>query len=126
MRNRVRIGRGQIRERGVDYLAYALLDTVVDFYFPLLEQYGDSLEELEDEVFEDASSDATSAIYGIKRALMGLRRTIRPTQEALGQLSREEQPAHLPGDPHLPAGRLRSHAADPRPFGHVPGHGREL
>ena len=56
VRDRIRKRRGQIRGRGADYLAYALLDAVIDGYFPVLERYGERLEALENSVMEEPST----------------------------------------------------------------------
>lgn len=56
IRNRIRLGRGRLRKAGADYLVYALLDAIVDNYFLMVEQIGDQLEELEDELVDHPSS----------------------------------------------------------------------
>lgn len=89
VRNRIRDGIGRIRDEGADYLAYALLDAVIDAYFPVLEDYGEYIESLEDEVIFDPSRQTVQKIYRIRRELMFLRRSIWPQRNALNQLIRD-------------------------------------
>ena len=92
IRERIRKKGGRIRDAGVDYLAYALLDAVVDAYFPILEQYGERLEEVEDEIDHKAASDTVARIHAIKRDLLTLRRAAWPQRETFSTLLREETP----------------------------------
>jgi magnesium transporter len=92
IRERVRQQRSRIRESGLDYLAYALLDAVVDGYFPILEQYGEQLEHLEDEIVSRPSGDIVARIHEIRRNLLTLRRAIWPQREIFNALLREETP----------------------------------
>jgi magnesium transporter len=89
VRDRLRKHRGQIRERGADYLAYALLDTVIDGYFPVLEAYGERLETLEDSVLAEPSRDHVVQVHDMKRDLLALRRAIWPQREMLNALTRD-------------------------------------
>jgi magnesium transporter len=88
VRERIR-GAGQIRRAGPDYLAYALIDAVVDHYFPVLERYGERIETLEEEVVETADSAVLTRIHQTKRDLLALRRAIWPQRDALAELARE-------------------------------------
>jgi magnesium transporter len=92
IRERIRKKGGRIRDAGLDYLAYALLDAVVDAYFPILEQYGERLGDLEDEIVGKSLPDTIARIHAIKRDLLTLRRAIWPQRETLGALLREETP----------------------------------
>ena len=92
IRERIRKKGGRIRDAGLDYLAYALLDAVVDAYFPILEQYGERLGDLEDEIVRKSLPDMVARIHAIKRDLLTLRRAIWPQRETLGALLREETP----------------------------------
>ncbi|MGB5916160.1 MAG: magnesium/cobalt transporter CorA, partial [Phormidesmis sp.] len=89
VRNRIRTGQGLIRTEGADYLAYALLDAVIDAYFPVLEDYGEYIESLEDEVIFNPSRQTVQKIYRVRRELMSLRRSIWPQRSALSQLVRD-------------------------------------
>jgi magnesium transporter len=92
VRDRIRKSRGHIRELGADYLAYALIDSVIDSYFPILEIFGERVETLEDEVSENPREDTIHDIHNIKRELITLRRAIWPLREALASLLREDSP----------------------------------
>jgi len=92
IRERIRQKRGRIRDAGLDYLAYALLDAVVDAYFPILEEYGERLEALEDEMLSGAYGDTVVRIHEIKRNLLTLRRAIWPLREVFNSLLRDENP----------------------------------
>ncbi len=90
VRNRLRRGRGPIRKHGADYLAYAILDTVIDAYYPILEAMGDYLELLEEEVVQRPTLDSLHKIYRSKRELLTLRRSIWPQREAINSLVRDD------------------------------------
>ncbi|MEL6161109.1 MAG: magnesium/cobalt transporter CorA [Cyanobacteria bacterium J06627_32] len=89
VRNRIRTGQGLIRSEGADYLAYALIDAVIDAYFPVLEDYGEYIESLEDEVIFNPTRETVQKIYRVRRELMSLRRSIWPQRNALNQLVRD-------------------------------------
>jgi len=89
VRDRVRKNQGRIRTAGSDYLAYALLDAVVDSYFPALEQYGERLDAIEQEVITRPDRDTASNINRIKRDLLVLRRALWPLREIINSLLRE-------------------------------------
>lgn len=90
VRERIRRGGGPIRRLGPDYLAYALLDTVIDAYYPVLEKIGDFLETLEEEVVNEPTAESLRKVYGTKRELLTLRRAIWPQREAINALIRDE------------------------------------
>lgn len=90
---RERLHRGRrIREMGADYLAYALIDAVVDGYFPVLEAIGEQVEALEDEVIARPEPDQVDRLHRVKRELLTLRRAIWPTREMINALIRDEAP----------------------------------
>jgi magnesium transporter len=93
VRERIRHGKGQIRRMGPDYLLYALMDALIDEFFPVLENYGERVEELEDEVILRPEPATLNEIHRIKRELLLLRRTAWPEREVINALQREE--AHL-------------------------------
>jgi len=93
VRSRLERGGGVIRELGSDYLAYALLDTIVDAYYPVLESMSDELEALETVIIEGAKGNSVARIYALKRALLELRRAVWPQREALRTLTRREDTA---------------------------------
>ncbi len=78
VRNRIRRKLGRVREAGADYLAYALLDTVMDEYFPALEDYGERLEQLEEEILDRPARDILVRVRAVKRDLMTIRRAVWP------------------------------------------------
>ncbi|MCS7312980.1 MAG: magnesium/cobalt transporter CorA, partial [Acidobacteria bacterium] len=89
IRDRIRSGRGRIRRMGADYLAYALLDTIVDHYFPLLEAVGETVEDLQDELVLRPSPQLLPRLHALKRELLFMRRTLWPTREVvLGMMDR--------------------------------------
>jgi magnesium transporter len=92
IRERIRQKRGRIREAGLDYLAYALLDAVIDCYFPILEEYGERLEAFEDAILTSPNSDTIARIHEVKRNLLTLRRALWPQREIFNSLLREETP----------------------------------
>jgi magnesium transporter len=89
VRDRIRRGTGSIRRQGADYLAYALLDTIVDSFFPVLEELGEALEELENEVVENPTQATIEKIYRMRRGLMKLRRYIWPQRNVINSLIRD-------------------------------------
>jgi magnesium transporter len=89
VRERLRKGAGVLRSRGPDYLAYCLLDVIIDGYFPILETFGERLEALEGEVVANPQRTQVQAIHEARRNLLAIRRSIWPLREALGILQRE-------------------------------------
>jgi magnesium transporter len=89
VRERIRSGPSRIRASKPDYLAHALLDAIVDAFFPVLEEYGERLEEIEDEIVEQPSGVVVSAVHEVRRELLTLRRASWPMREAINSLLRE-------------------------------------
>lgn len=89
IRERIRTNKGNIRKHGVDYLLYTLVDAVIDGFFPVLEVYGERLEELEDDVVADPTRQTLEKIHDIKRELLTLRRAIWPQRDAINSLIRD-------------------------------------
>ena len=90
IRERIRRSKGRMREMGADYLAYALIDGVVDNYFAVLEQVGDEVESLEEELVTDPRLDTLHAIHKLKRDMILLRKSVWPLREVIGALMRGE------------------------------------
>ncbi len=88
IRDRIRNSKGRIRKAGSDYLAYALLDAIVDGYFIILENLGERIETLEDQVIENPTSKTLQVINGLKREMILLRRSVWPLREVIGTLDR--------------------------------------
>ncbi|MBU0800615.1 MAG: magnesium/cobalt transporter CorA, partial [Alphaproteobacteria bacterium] len=91
VRERIRKGGRRVRLSQTDYLAYALLDALVDSYFPLLESFGDKLDQLEDQIVDGERADMMTDIHEIKRTLHGLRHVIWPLRDALGAVATDHQ-----------------------------------
>ena len=91
VRRRIRAG-PRFRRYGPDYLAYALLDAVIDGYYPILEALGEQLEQLEQRIMLSPAQDAVAQVYQTRRELLGLRRAVYPQREAVASLMREESP----------------------------------
>ena len=89
VRTRLHQGR-KIRQLGPDYLAYALIDAIVDNYFLLLEKLGDAIEELEVELLSQPSPNTLNKIHHFKREMLLLRKAVWPLREVLSSLSRDE------------------------------------
>ncbi|MBM3963014.1 MAG: magnesium/cobalt transporter CorA, partial [Planctomycetes bacterium] len=91
VRQRLRDPHGQMQKRGSDYLGYALLDAVVDGYFPTLERLDDRIEQIEHEILaEKQPKDAVAGLHAVRRALLELRRAVWPLREATSALLRGE------------------------------------
>jgi magnesium transporter len=90
VRKRLRAGRGFARQRRADYLAYALLDAIVDHFFPILENLGEAIEEIEEELLERPSKATLRRLYEAKRLLVQLRRASWPQREIMNVLMRDE------------------------------------
>lgn len=90
VRRRLPAPQGRMRRGGAPYLTYAIIDTVVDAYFPWLETIGDRLEELEDEITGDPQPRDMALLHELKRELLVVKRAIWPMREMLGTLSRED------------------------------------
>jgi magnesium transporter len=92
IRDRLRMGRGRIRKMGVDYLAYSLLDAVVDGYFLILEKLGDRIDALEEAMMRESGRTATDKVYHLKRELLFLHKAVWPLREVIASLQRRESP----------------------------------
>ncbi len=89
LRTRLREGHGQIRTRSAAFVAYSLVNLVIDQYFTVVETYGDNLEALEDELLLHPSREAFAQVNNLRRNLMHVRRAIWPLREVMAKL---EQP----------------------------------
>jgi magnesium transporter len=90
VRERLRHAGGRIRAARADYLAYTLIDAVIDGYFPVLEGYGERVERLEDAVTARPDAALVAQIHALKRDLLTLRRAIWPQREMVNALIRDE------------------------------------
>ena len=88
--SRIGQGQAQARQKGVDYLMYRLLDTIIDNYFVITEQLGVKLEDLEDKVLSDPGRETIESVLAMKRALIEMRRAVWPMREVISWLERGE------------------------------------
>lgn len=93
VRRRIRSSKGPLRQHGADYLAYAIADTIVDGYYPVLETIGDHLEGLEEAVIASPNPELLRQLNGTKNQLVNLRRAIWPQREAVNELVRGDHQA---------------------------------
>jgi len=96
VRERLRKGKGKIRAHSADYLAYAIIDALIDGYFPVREKVGDDLEDLEELILENPTERLLQQVHQTKRELLTLRRAIWPIREAVNALMREDLEAISP------------------------------
>ncbi|MFH1458301.1 MAG: magnesium/cobalt transporter CorA [Candidatus Omnitrophota bacterium] len=90
IRGRIRDNKGRIRKSGADYLAYALVDAVVDNYFIILEKLGEKIANMEDELVANPSTEKLQIIQGLKRDMIFLRKSVWPLREIISGLQRTE------------------------------------
>lgn len=89
VRHRLSVDGSHVRAQDASYLVYALLDSIVDRWFPLLEELGERLEQLEDEVLESPSREVIGRVHALRRELLVLRRVAWPMREVIAGLQRE-------------------------------------
>jgi len=90
IRERIRRGKGRIRKMGADYLAYTLIDTIVDNYFISLEKLGEKVESIEEELVTNPTVETLQAIHHLKREMIFLRKSVWPLREVVNRLERGE------------------------------------
>ena len=86
VRERLRSGRGYIRNSKADYLAYALLDSIIDHFYPVLEGLGAAIEELEDDLLEKPSRGMVHMLHDYRRSLSQMRRYVWPLRDVVNGL----------------------------------------
>jgi magnesium transporter len=92
IRDRIRNAKGRVRKMGSDYLVYALLDSIVDSYFSILEKLGEKIEVLEEDIFGEPTEKNLKQIHDLKRELVFLRKSVWPLRELISGLQRAESP----------------------------------
>lgn len=92
IRDRIRHLKGRVRKASADYLAYALIDSIVDHYFVILELLDEQLEHLEDEIAENPHTETTSEIHQLKREMIFLKKQVWPLRELINGLIKSESP----------------------------------
>lgn len=88
VRERIKKGKGRIRGMGADYLAYALLDMVVDHYYVLLEAIGETIEDLQEKVISEPGAEILAELQDCRRKVVDLRKSIWPLREMFAGLLR--------------------------------------
>ncbi len=88
IRERITSNKGRIRKMGADYLAYAIMDSIVDNYFVVLEMLGDEVEFLEEELVTNPTPVTLQTIHELKREMLFLRKSVWPLREVVGALER--------------------------------------
>jgi len=90
VRERIRGGKGRVRKLGPDYLAYALIDAVVDNYFFVLEKLGEKIDRLEEQLMAEPRRQILHEVHGLKREMIDLRKAVWPLREVVSGLERLE------------------------------------
>jgi magnesium transporter len=89
VRNRLRQRRGKVCTLGPDYLLYALLDAIIDSYFPVMDRLSEQVDSIENEVIAKPSPELIRRVHELRGQLLNLRRAIRPHREMINELSHE-------------------------------------
>ncbi len=92
IRERIETGKGRIRKMGADYLAYSLLDAIVDNYFIILENLEEKIEKLEEELVTNSKPETIQMINNLKKEIIHLYKSVWPAREILNSLDRGESP----------------------------------
>jgi magnesium transporter len=92
LRDRIRNGLGRIRRMGTDYLAYTLMDAVVDHYFVVMEKMGEKIDDLENEVVANPKRETLRGVQQLRDEILLVRRSIWPLREVISLLERAESP----------------------------------
>lgn len=90
IRNRLRQAKGRIRKCGADYLAYALMDAVIDCYFHAIEKIGDIVEDIEEEIIANSDKKSLLQLYNLKREMIYLRKQVWPMRDMISNMVRSE------------------------------------
>jgi magnesium transporter len=90
IRERIRNAKGRIRKAGADYLAYSLIDAIVDSYFAILERISEKIESMEEDLVGDPSEKTLHQIHSMKREMIFLRKSVWPLREVVSGLQRSE------------------------------------
>jgi len=90
VRDRIRKKKGRVRKAGADYLAYALLDAIVDNYFIILENVGEKIEDTEQQLATNPTPETLQLIRELKKGMIFLRKSIWPIREVVSGLERCE------------------------------------
>jgi magnesium transporter len=100
LRDRIRNAKGRVRNRGGAYLAYSVLDAIVETFYPVVESYSDQLEDIENRVLANETESVVAEIHAVRHDLRVLRRTIAPTRDVLSAMTRADK-SESDGDTHV-------------------------
>lgn len=89
-RERIRLDQGRVRKKGADYLLYRLIDIIVDSYYNVLDNIGEQIEQIEDEIQESATQETFGKIQTLKKELVFLHKALYPLREAMAKLAKDE------------------------------------
>lgn len=92
VRQRLQLDRGRIRQRGADYLAYALIDNLVDHYYQIINDIEEAIELLEDQLLSQPGNNLKGQIHHLKKELLIIRKSISPLREAINQFVKSDSP----------------------------------
>ncbi|MFM9961106.1 MAG: magnesium/cobalt transporter CorA [Planctomycetaceae bacterium] len=90
LRERIRKHAGRVRHSGPDYLAYAILDATLDAYFPVVEKYGDRMEQIDESIETNPSPRVVSELHRLRSNLLQVRKTMWAQRDALNELARND------------------------------------
>jgi magnesium transporter len=90
VRERIRNSKGRVRQMGADYLAYSLIDAVVDNYFSILEWFGDKMDQMEEGLVTAPTSEMLQTLHSLKREILFLKKSVWPLRELVNGLTRSE------------------------------------
>lgn len=96
LREQIRAAKGRLRKSGADYLAYALIDAIVDGYFAVLEAIGEQIETHEEAVAANPRTNILQSLHQLRRSLIFLRKSLWPLREVINGLERHESPLIAP------------------------------
>ena len=90
IRARIQYNKGKIKKGGADYLAYSLLDAIVDGYFKVLDRIGDEIEDIEEKLFTNPESSILQDLHDLRQELIFFRKTVWPLRTIMNELDRQE------------------------------------
>jgi len=90
IRERIRTNKGRIRKMGADYLAYSLIDAIVDSYFNIIEKLGENIEDIEDTMIANPTPETLRAIHKLRRKMISLRKSVWPLREVVSAFERSD------------------------------------
>ena len=85
LRGRIRMAKGRVRKMGADYLAYSLMDAIVDNYFLVLEKFGEIIEDMEEQLVTNPTPETLQTLYDMKREMIFLRKSVWPLREVINR-----------------------------------------